>query len=100
MASSSKLKFLDVLNAVDSLNYEQTKDLFVRLGVDLKVITDIEATNKGSSCIKHHTIQAWLDRDTEASWEKIVYELEQIGYCKKSSRTALPSLCCCYHSYH
>ena len=79
MASSSKLKFLDVLNAVDSLNYEQTKDLFIRLGVDLKVITDIEATNKGSSCIKHHTIQAWLDRDTEASWEKIVYGLEQIG---------------------
>ena len=79
MASSSKLKFLDVLNAVDSLNYEQTKDLFIRLGVDLKVITDIEATNKGSSCIKHHSIQAWLDRDTEASWEKIVYGLEQIG---------------------
>ena len=79
MASSSKLKFLDVLNAVDSLNYEQTKDLFIRLGIELKVITDIEATNKGSSCIKHHTIQAWLDRDTEASWEKIVYGLEQIG---------------------
>ena len=79
MASSSKLKFLDVLNAVDSLNYEQTKDLFIRLGIELKVITDIEATNKGSSCIKHHSIQAWLDRDTEASWEKIVYGLEQIG---------------------
>ena len=79
MASSSKLKILDVLNAVDSLNYEQTKDLFIRLGIELKVITDIEATNKGSSCIKHHTIQAWLDRDAEASWEKIVYGLEQIG---------------------
>ena len=79
MASSSKLNFLDVLNAVDSLNYEQTKDLFIRLGIELKVITDIETTNKGSSCIKHHSIQAWLDRDTEASWEKIVYGLEQIG---------------------
>ena len=80
MASSSKLNFLDVLNAVDSLNYEQTKDLVIHLGVDLKVIYDIETDYKGSSnSRKIHTIQAWLDRDTEASWEKIVYGLEQIG---------------------
>ena len=76
----TNLRLLHVLNAVDSLDYEQTKDLVIRLGVDLKVIKDIETDYKGSSnSRKIHTIQAWLDRDTEASWEKIVYGLEQIG---------------------
>ena len=80
MASSTKLQLLHVLTAVDSLDYEQTKDLVIRLGVDLKVIKDIETDYKGSSnSRKIHSIQAWLDRDTEASWEKIVYGLEQIG---------------------
>ena len=80
MASSTKLQLLHVLTAVDSLDYEQTKGLVIRLGVDLKVIKDIETDYKGSSnSRKIHTIQAWLDRDTEASWEKIVYGLEQIG---------------------
>ena len=80
MASSTKLQLLHVLTAVDSLDYEQTKDLVIHLGVDLKVIKDIETDYKGSSnSRKIHTIQAWLDRDTEASWEKIVYGLEQIG---------------------
>ena len=80
MASSTKLQLLHVLTAVDSLDYEQTKDLVIRLGVDFKVIKDIETDYKGSSnSRKIHSIQAWLDRDTEASWEKIVYGLEQIG---------------------
>ena len=80
MASSTKLQLLHVLTAVDSLDYEQTKDLVIHLGVDLKVIKDIETDYKGSSnSRKIHSIQAWLDRDTEASWEKIVYGLEQIG---------------------
>ena len=80
MASSTKLQLLHVLTAVDSLDYEQTKDLVIHLGVDLKVIKDIETDYNGSSnSRKIHTIQAWLDRDTEASWEKIVYGLEQIG---------------------
>ena len=79
MAESDILSLKNVTTVLFTLTIEQTKDLFVRLGIELKVITDIEATNKGSSCIKHHTIQAWLDRDTEASWEKIVYGLEQIG---------------------
>ena len=79
-SSSTKLKLLTVLTAVDSLDYEQTKHLVIRLGLDLKVIKDIETDYKGSSnSRKIHTIQAWLDRDTEASWEKIVHELEHIG---------------------
>ena len=80
MTSSTKLKLLTVLTAVDSLDYEQTKHLVIRLGVDLKVIKNIETDYKGSSSsLKIHTIQAWLNRDTEASWEKIVHGLEHIG---------------------
>ena len=79
MAESDILSLKNVATALFPLTIEQTKELIIYFGIELKVITDIEATNKGSSCIKHHSIQAWLDRDTEASWEKIVYGLEQIG---------------------
>ena len=79
MAESDILSLKNVATALFTLTIEQTKELMIYFGIELKVITDIETTNKGSSCIKHHTIQAWLDRDTEASWEKIVYGLEQIG---------------------
>ena len=79
MAESDILSLKNVATALFPLTIEQTKELIIYFGIKLKVITDIEATNKGSSCIKIHAIQAWLDRDTEASWEKIVYGLEQIG---------------------
>ena len=77
--SDAKLLLKNVATALFPLTVEQTKELIVYFGIELKVITDIEATNKGSSSIKLHSIQAWLDRDTEASWGEIVTALEQIG---------------------
>ena len=76
---SDALSLKNVTTALSQLTVEQTKELIIYFGIELKVISDIESTNKASSSIKHHTIQAWLDRDTEASWEKIVHGLEHIG---------------------
>ena len=78
MAVPAKIKLLDVVTALEPLTNEQTKNLVIHLGVELKTTVDIETDYRGSSR-KLHSIQAWLDQDTEASWEKIVSVLEQIG---------------------
>ena len=101
MAVPAKLKLLDVVTALEPLTNEQTKNLVIHLGVELKTTVDIETDYRGSSR-KLHSIQAWLDQDTEASWEKIVSGLEQIGmnvlarqvatqHCPQSLVPATPS---------
>ena len=77
MAESSKLSLQHVTTALYPLSIEQMKELVVYFGVELRVISDIETTHKEN--IKMYSIQAWLDQDTEASWEKIVSGLNQIG---------------------
>ena len=67
MAVPAKLKLLDVVTALEPLTNEQTKNLVIHLGVELKTTVDIETDYRGSSR-KLHSIQAWLDQDTEASW--------------------------------
>ena len=78
MAASTKLLLVDVVNALERLTNEQTKELVVRFGVQLHLVVDIESQCRASNP-KLHIFQAWLDRDTEASWEKIVAGLKQIG---------------------
>ena len=78
MAASSRLKLSDIVAALDSLTIEQTKELVVRFGVEFKTVRDIEHEHKGSSSRKLHSIQAWLDQDTQASWEKLVSGLQQM----------------------
>ena len=77
MAASSRLKLSDIVAALDSLTIEQTKELVVRFGVEFKTVQDIEHEHKGSSR-KLHSIQTWLDQDTQASWEKLVSGLQQM----------------------
>ena len=79
MAASTDLSLKDVARALDSLTIEQTKDLVVHFGVELNVVTDIIEVQYRNSCPKLHLLQTWLDRDTEASWEKIVGRLKETG---------------------
>ena len=79
MAASTDLSLEDVARALDSLTIEQTKDLVVHFGVKLNVVTDIIEIQYRNSCPKLHLLQTWLDRDTEASWEKIVGRLKETG---------------------
>ena len=78
MATSTDLKLVAVITALQKLTLEQTKNLALQLGVELRVLIDIEREYSGNSR-KAHYLQAWLDGDVEASWEKIVAGLRQIG---------------------
>ena len=77
-SSSTDLKLVNVVNALQKLTLNQTKNLALQLGVELNVLIYIESEEKGETR-KTHYIQAWLDIDTEASWEKIIVALNQIG---------------------
>ncbi|CAI8027215.1 hypothetical protein GBAR_LOCUS15577, partial [Geodia barretti] len=101
MAASSRMSLSDVVAALDALTIEQTKELAVRFGVELKTVQDIENEYKGSSR-KILTIQAWLDQDTQASWGKLVSGLQNIKmnslakqvasqHCLQSPGAASPS---------
>ena len=74
MAASPKPSLQDVVKALKTLTNEETQSLVVRFGVKLHVLVDIEA----KTIPKIRCLQAWLDRDTEASWEKIVFGLQEI----------------------
>ena len=68
----------NVAAALRELSVEQTTELVVHLGVQIKVPDGIALQNSGVNH-KIHSIQAWLDSDTHASWEKLVSGLKQIG---------------------
>lgn len=98
MAASTKFSLGNISDALKSLTIEQTKELVVHFGVTLSVTTDVEY-QYGKSCPKMHLLQAWVERDTEASWEKIATRLKEIGkdvlakdittqYCPKLSTDA------------
>ena len=87
MAASTELSPKDVVNALRTLTDKQTSRLFYHLDVPLQILANIEARHNGEM----HTIycvQAWFDNDLEASWEKIVAGLKEIGMCALSQRVA------------
>ena len=78
MATSMELSPQNVVTALHTLTMEQTKELVFHLGVPLNVLDDITRQYSGNDR-KIHSIQAWLDSDTHASWGKLVSGLKQIG---------------------
>ena len=68
----------DVVNALQTLSDDQTKELFFQLTVPLHTLGNIEKDHKGNMR-KIHYVQAWYDGDEGASWDKIVSGLRQIG---------------------
>ena len=75
---ASRISPKDVVNALKTLNDEQSKELFFQLDVQLHVLDGIEGNHKGNMR-KIHYVQAWFDQEVEASWEKIVAGLKLIG---------------------
>ena len=97
MSASTNLSPQQVVKALEVLTNDETTKL-VFLGVPLNVLKDIE---KGDT-YKMYAIQAWLDKDTGASWEKIISGLKAIGkdvlakevakqHCPQSPYVATPS---------
>ena len=68
----------DVVNALQTLSDDQTKELFFQLKVPLHTLGNIEKDHKGNMR-KIHYVQAWYDGDEGASWDKIVSGLRQVG---------------------
>ena len=68
----------NVVTALQDLSVQKTTELVFHLGVEIKDLDDI-ALQYSSISLKIHSIQAWLDNDTSASWEKLVSGLKQIG---------------------
>ena len=66
------------MNALKTLNDEQSKELFFQLDVPLHLLDGIEGSHKGNMR-KIHYVQAWFDQEVETSWEKIVAGLKLIG---------------------
>ena len=78
LSMASRISPKDVVNALKTLNDEQSKELFFQLDVQLRVLDGIEGSHKGNMR-KIHYVQAWFDQEVEASWEKIVAGLKLIG---------------------
>ena len=77
MDCSVKVSPQAVVRALETLNDDKTEELVFHLGVETFTIDNIRISFTGSSR-KIHLVQAWLDKDTDASWEKIVSGLKQI----------------------
>ena len=74
MATSTKLFLKDVVKALEKLTTAETQELVIHFGVQRYVLVDMQTQYNPKICF----IEAWLDRDTEASWEKIVSGLQEI----------------------
>ena len=77
MSLSTELSSRDVVKALETLSDAKTKILVFHLGVETYILQNIESRYNAESH-KIHAIQAWLDQDSEASWEKIVFGLIEI----------------------
>ena len=78
MAAFTELSTLEVTTAIQTLSVEKTRELVFRLSVQDYVLDNIDIQYGGTTRnIKY--IEAWLDRDTEASWRKLVSGLREIG---------------------
>ena len=91
MAVSTKLSQKDVVKALENLTTAEMQELIIHFGVQSHVLVDLQTHYNPKICF----IEAWLDRDTEASWDKIVSGLQEIG---KTSLAKEIATCCCPQS--
>ena len=77
MATSTELTTLNVVNALDGLTIDETRALAFFLGVENHVLENIVKKYDGINQ-KIQFVQAWLNADTGASWEKLVSGLKKI----------------------
>ena len=95
----------ELQEALNDLSWDEFQILTVHFkckGLDVSFLKQIKQDCDTTKTRILYGLQAWLDRDTEASWAKIVIALEKIGkndlaqqvhsqYCTVSS-TTIPSL--------
>ena len=67
----------NVVTALQSLSIAKTRELAIRLGVQVYVLDNIDDEHRGTIRSTKY-VQAWLDSDTRASWKKLVSCLKDI----------------------
>ena len=78
MSSSSRMSPHEVVRALQPLSYDETRQLVFHLGVEEHVLQDIDGYPlRRSRSIR--AIQVWQNKDTEASWGKLVSALNMVG---------------------
>ena len=87
MAASSEIYPTELATALQTLTPDEAKELFFYLKVPLHSLNSIPA-NQSGNLAKISYIQLWYDNDPEASWDRIVEGLEQIGKKALAERLA------------
>ena len=75
--ASSEINPRDVVDALETLTHDQTKELFFHLGVDLHVMSNLASDYKGNMC-KIQIVQTWFDKGVEVNWSAIIAGLKKI----------------------
>ena len=91
MAASNEMSPTELATALQTLTPDEAKELFFYLKVPLHSLNSIPVNQSGNMA-KISYIQLWYDSDLEASWNRIVEGLEQIG--KKTLADRLASQYC------
>ena len=91
MAASNGVSPTELATALQTLTPDEAKELFFYLKVPLYPLNCVPA-NQSGDMTKISYIQLWYDSDLEASWDRIVEGLEQIG--KKTLANRLASQYC------
>ena len=77
-SSTSRPSTRDVIKALKDLSIEKTRHLALHLGVPSNALDDIKDEFSGDTR-KEKYVEKWLAVDAEASWEKLVSGLREIG---------------------
>ena len=71
-------QYSDLVKALQDLSWSDVKQMAIHLDkLDLALLTNIEERPVEERVM--YTMKAWLDRDREASWAKVVSALRVIG---------------------
>lgn len=82
MASGSlylELSSKNVVTSLQTLSVEKIRELVFHLGVPNHEIENVVASPSEYNFKNVKFVQMWLDRDINASWEKLISCLERIG---------------------
>lgn len=77
MATTSQLSIRNIVSGISCLSWPQTKCLAIQLEVRTNTLDDIGNDYSGDDR-KVHAMQAWLNNDADASWEKMIVALQKI----------------------
>ena len=85
--ATNEMSPTELATALQTLTPDEAKELFFYLKVPLHSLNSIPANQSGNMA-KISYIQLWYDSDLEASWDRIVEGLEQIGKNALADRLA------------